>query len=160
MRTSFSYLKSESNTLRRSLLAAGFTGLAAIAGCGEDTSGSVSNSSPSDRSVGSETSEPSKETVEITFDSIGSDLASGGSNVINVYPGTGSEDKTANGTFMDKQTADAECKQEGRLVSSVVEQGEQPVTSTAWLRIENGKYFATAVYIENRDQVLSELPDC
>lgn len=139
-------------------LVPGFAGVLATAACGGNTTSDKANP-PTSSATASETHSKSVNPVKVTFDSLGSDLARGGSNVINVYPGSGPGDTTPNGTFMKGQPAYGLCKQEGRSVSSRPDQGETPVTSNEWIRLQGG-YFATAVYIADRNAVLNELTAC
>jgi hypothetical protein len=98
--------------------------------------------------------------IQIAFDYLG-----GGSKVIRVYAGPGSEtgDKQTIGTYFDGDTAPAECKTEGRTVFSHPELGEEKRNSNKWIRIQGPggeTEYATAVYIERPQEVLNELPDC
>lgn len=98
--------------------------------------------------------------VSLTFDDL-----HGGSPIVKVYPGPKDTpaDREYNGTFNDGDVVAAECKTEGRLVSSVTSVGEAPRSSSDWVRIQGTPgmtQFATAVYIENPDQVLGQLPQC
>lgn len=99
-------------------------------------------------------------TVSATFDDL-----HGGSPIIKVYPGPNDTpaDREFNGTFNDGDVVTAECKTEGRLVRSNSAGGELPRNSNEWVRIQGTPgmtQFATAVYIENPDQVLGQLPQC
>lgn len=100
--------------------------------------------------------------VLITFDSLCSDLNKGGSNVIDVYPSPGPDGVVHNGTFMNGQQAYAQCKVEGRHVSSVHDEGELPGSSDMFVRLAGADsiYYATVVYVQNRDAVLGALKPC
>jgi hypothetical protein len=145
---------------RRWALVPGFAGAIASAACGGNSSpnGASTSAAASVSSGSASSSETTGANVTVTFDSRGSDLSKGGSNVINVYPEA--TDTTPNGTFMSGQTAQADCKEIGRNVSSHPEQGETEYHSDEWVRIQQGKYFATVVYLANPDQVVSQLPEC
>lgn len=108
--------------------------------------------------------------VKFMFDSLGSQLSKGGSSIIRVYRGVknvpvdkGNEGTT--GTYASGQTAEADCKIEGRSVSSVPSEGEVPRTSHEWLHISSAEsstpMYATEVYTDPAETShLSNLPNC
>lgn len=107
-------------------LAAGSLSVAVLSGCGAS---------------GGE-----KPAAQFVFDSYGSDISKGGSNVIYVYgdPSEGGRG-TESGTFMSGQEAPADCYVEGRTVSRHPEQGETAGSSSTWYHLEGGEY-ATGAY--------------
>lgn len=165
--------------------AAATLGIACLAGCGSSGSaapetGSASNGSQAIDGFGPETDGGVKivngPTVPITFDSLGSDLSRGGSSVIYTYTSPGHQTPPQQpgqptpspeyvpkaGTFMSGQSTDADCKTTGRTISSVPSEGERPVTSDQWFRIDVGtaQQYATAVYIRDPQAALAALPEC
>lgn len=94
------------------------------------------------------------------------DALDGGEPIIMVYPGVSGSgaDKLHNGTFRDGQTVYALCKTKGRTVPSHPELGERDVPpSDDWIRIHGSPgvvQYATAIYVENPDELLAQLPDC
>lgn len=141
-------------------------GLGAAACGGEEKEQAQATQPPVETTQPTDTDEgPVSEGASFTFDSLGSDLDKGGSNVIQVYAGpeNTATDKEATGTYMDGQPAEAECKIEGREVSSIPAQGEAERTSNEWLKIDRPsgeEMWATAVYVENPKQILNQLEDC
>lgn len=105
------------------------------------------------------------EKTELVFDDLG-----GGSPFIMVYPGTGDskEDMKHVARFGSGAEVEAECKQLGREVTSDPSVGEEPAVSSHWIRIhdeslneaEGQSAYATAVYVEDRDELLGQLDDC
>lgn len=83
----------------------------------------------------------------LTFDALG-----GGSNVIQVYPGSAdtAQDRTSDGTFEAGQTAGVLCEETGRTVTSDPSAGEAYRRSNRWYEIQAGgqEFFATAVYAD------------
>ncbi len=150
------------NILRKpSSLALTFLGFAAFVGC-------TATDSPEPTTVTVETTQstatvPGTVGILFTFDSIGSNPAKGGSNVIQVYTGPYStaKDKQPVGTYMSGQSATADCSvSDGRELSSDPGADEEPRTYTAWLHIVSPEAWATVVYVDNPDAVLAKLDDC
>jgi hypothetical protein len=136
-------------------------GALALAACGRSSgkkieapvSTTVAAVQPSGSSAAPRTSP-----VTLTFDYLGAN-----STIIEVYPGVGSTsaDKQFNGTYNNGDTVPAECKTEGRTVHSVPP--ETPRQSSEWIRIQGTPgetQYATAVYVQNPAQLLSQLPNC
>jgi hypothetical protein len=100
----------------------------------------------------------------LVFDSLG-----GGSSVIKVYPGVteSTRDTEHNGTYYDGNKVFAECKvtEGGRMMHSDTSPSvhEKDRSSDDWIRIQGTPgeiQYATAVYAENPDQLLAQLPEC
>jgi hypothetical protein len=126
----------------------------------ETVTTTVEATQPSGTSTSSE-----KPGVPFAFDSLGSDLSKGGSNVIQVYAGPESTDadRQVTGTFMSGQSANGECKEAGREVHSDPSAGELQRKSDEWIHVQSPnaeEMWATAVYIKNPDEVLGKLPEC
>ncbi|SRR6266498_3741254 len=134
----------------------------AISGCttSNERAGATNSRAPAESTQSSPTSTTEPLDVQLVFDDL-----DGGSPIIQVYPGVSDSvaDKLATGTYRDGQTVYAECKTKGRKVSSHPELGEAPRTSDDWIRFHSipdiGPY-ATAVYVENPEALLAQLPDC
>jgi hypothetical protein len=82
-----------------------------------------------------------------------------------VYPGPNdsSADRQYNGTYEDDDKVEADCWTNGRLVRSHPEVGEEDRSSDVWIRIIGStgtKQFATAVYIERPENLISRIPEC
>lgn len=93
------------------------------------------------------------------------DYLDAGTPIIQVYPGVGDSaaDRVANGTYNDGDSVLAECKTEGRTVSSDPSIGEEERTSNEWIRIQGTpgeEQYATAVYIKKPQDLLQKLPEC
>jgi hypothetical protein len=139
------------------LFGVGALALAALAGCGSaNTTGATapsaaaaaSNTEATPSGANTQGSQSSATSHAIlTFDALG-----GGSNVIEVYPGSAdtAHDKTSDGTFEAGQTADVICEEPGRTVNSHPEEGERRRTSSIWYKIAAGgqTYFATGTYAD------------
>ena len=163
--------RSQPNKLRSNfwrLSAALLAGGTALMGCGKDskpatvkselippkTTISTPNSSDTCPVVPASTVDG----VNLTFDYL-----NGNSAVIKVYPCVRDidSDKKSNGTFLDGNVVPAKCKTIGRMVTSVAP--EIPRQSDEWILIEgtpDETQFASAVYVENPEQLLDKLPDC
>lgn len=137
-------------------------GALALSGCGSDEGEQRATQTAQvlapDETQPRNNTQTSSEAPVLVFD----DLA-GGSSVIEVYPGVKDtkRDKKRNGTFMSGQPAVAECKTEGRTVQSAP--GEENRTYSEWIRIQGTPgeaQYATAVYVENPDVLLEQLPVC
>lgn len=138
-------------------------GALALSGCGGDegeqrAAQTAQAPAPDEARSNTMPDQTTPESPILVFD----DLA-GGSSVVQVYPGVGDSkrDKKANGTFLSGQSAIAECKTEGRTVHSTP--SEEKRTYNEWVRIQGtpGKtQYATAVYAENPDALLEQLPEC
>lgn len=120
-------------------------------------SATTTTQSPSNTSLPSSSS---SETPNLIFDDLG-----GGSSIIRVYAGAGSnsQDLEANGTYNDGDAVPAECKTTGRTIESDISLGEEERTSNAWIRITGTPgevQYATAVYVQNPDELLAQLPEC
>jgi hypothetical protein len=144
----------------RKLSAVLLTGSLAIAGCGSDKAKSNPNTAQSLTPAKTQTGSSAAKGVELVFDDL-----NGGSSIIRVYPGVtkSKTDMLANGTYNDGDTVPAECKTEGRSVHSDPSVGETNRTSSEWIRIHGTPgetQYATAVYVENPQAVLKQLPDC
>jgi hypothetical protein len=97
--------------------------------------------------------------VQVTFDSRrGSHVTSGFTNVINVYPGPLKNQRDEDGTFENKQTAEATCATTGRTVHADTKVGERPGQSNEWVELTMGS-FATELYLQPSSQ-LAQLPKC
>jgi hypothetical protein len=131
------------------------SGALALAGCGgERESRTKSAQSPSP------TSAAKTEEHTLVFDDLG-----GGSSIIRVYPGVNDTeaDKKANGTFNTGDSVPADCKTTGRTIKSDTSVGEENRSSADWVRIEGSPgetQYATAVYAQNPQKLLEQLPDC
>jgi hypothetical protein len=155
---------------RRWAIIPGFAVVIATAACAANSNTEAASSSPaaptsagcvSNQDPNAQVTKRDDGAVQITFDSLCSDLSKGGSNVINVYPDA--NNPSPNGTFMDGQQAFAQCKEESdRVISSVPDQGELEAHSQVFFELadNNSQYHVTAVYVENRDAVAAALPDC
>ncbi len=133
----------------------------AVSACSSDTNESVSATAESRLAATTALgTSAASEAAVLVFDDLG-----GGSSIIQVYPGVQNTevDKQYNGTFNDGDIVGALCKTEGRQVSSDPSAGEVSRTSSEWVRI-NGTpgvdQYATAVYVENSDDLLGKLPVC
>ena len=97
------------------------------------------------------------------FDDLG-----GGDPQIFVYPGVRTRedapaDSLPNGSYNDGDVVAALCDTTGRTVNSDPSVGEEVRSSNAWVKIHNPSgvdQYATAVYVEDPEQSLAELPDC
>lgn len=152
-------LTSRRSVVEKSLRGLSFivlTGSLAVAGCSR---GEGNEATPSSlRSAPSSTSARPNGLPMIVFDDL-----HGGSPYIQVYPGVTdtAADKQPNGVYNDGDTAQAECKTEGRAVHSDPSVGEEDRTSNDWVKLQGSPaQYATAVYIENPAALLNELPDC
>jgi hypothetical protein len=159
---------SERRDFRALTLAAIAAGALAIESCGgKSTSGSIStekqtsnqsHTSINNNSTRSQTS--INNNPELVFDDLGGD-----SSVIKVYPGPKdmAKDRVFNGTYNDGDSVGTECKTEGRTVHSDTATGEQDRSSNEWIKIQGSPgetQYATAVYVENPEKLLSELEPC
>lgn len=137
------------------------------------TSGSLNLPTTSEQKLDIPTTSEKKLEVSTTTKSAGNvtmtfDDLHGGSPIVKVYEGPKDtpEDRKSNGTFKDGQAVLAECKTEGRFVRSDTSVGEEQRSSTAWIRIDptdstpGETQYATAVYMESPNEVLSKLPNC
>jgi len=136
------------------------TGALALAACGGEGKGTDTSAAattpPTTAFSGPIPTQPGE--ITLTFDDLG-----GGSSIIKVYPGVGntSADKRYNGTYNDGDTVSAECKTEGRTVNSNPNLGEEKRSSAEWIKLTTPvAEYATAVYVENPDKLLGQLPEC
>lgn len=91
------------------------------------------------------------------FDSHGSDISKGGSNVIQVYADYSQGGRgTENGTFMDGQERVVDCYVEGRSISRIEGQGETPGSSSTWYKLDGMSSYATGAY----GAPVSPVPHC
>lgn len=89
----------------------------------------------------------SSHATEFAFDSHGSDISKGGSNVIYVYSDPSESGRgTESGTFMSGQETPIDCYIEGRTVSRHPEQGETAGSSSTWYHLANANEYATGAY--------------
>lgn len=100
----------------------------------------------------------SSELPILVFDSLGA-----GSSVVQVYPGVTNSDvhKVSNGAFFDGDQVTPECKRTGRKVESVGDEIKR--ASDQWILINGSpglEQYATAVYVENPEQLLARLENC
>lgn len=135
------------------------TGALALAGCSSSKPESSTTVDVPSRSAAA--SAASRAAAKLIFDN----LHSNASTIIQVYPGyTGNAaDKKFNGTFKSGDIVSADCKVEGRTVHSDPGDGEEARTSSEWVKIEGTPgetQYATAVYVQNTDALLKQLPNC
>jgi hypothetical protein len=127
-------------------------------GGGVRAEGDASVSSSAAAPEKSSSNQGSEKAIEFTFDDLGASYPT-----IQVYPGTteNAADRKPNGTYKDGESFVADCKTEGRMVNSDVASGEPDVSSDQWVRFQGVETsYATAVYIEDRQEVLEALPEC
>ena len=136
------------------------SGALALAGCGGGSK-NAETTTPTTVGItqpGGTSANPNTKGVTLTFDDLGAN-----SSIIQVYPGVGntSADKLADGTYNNGDAVPAECKTEGRTAHSVPP--ETPRQSSEWIRIHGTPgetQYATAVYAQSPDKLLSQLPNC
>lgn len=135
-------------------------GIGAAACGGEEKDSAQATQPQTEAAQPADTAIEQEELPTLVFDDLGTPP-----HFIRVYPGVSeaAEDKKHNGTYPDGEGVLAECKTGGRTVNSDVAAGEPARSSDEWIRIHGSPgeiQYATAVYIENPDQVLSQLEDC
>jgi hypothetical protein len=94
----------------------------------------------------------------LVFDDLG-----GGKPTIRVFRGPTEESNESVGVYNDGDAVPAHCKVQGRHVSSDPSAGEEKRDSNWWVQIRSSsgaKQYARAIYAENPDTLLAQLPDC
>jgi outer membrane lipoprotein SlyB len=151
--------KMAAGALAATLALAGCTSESAPESASALTAQSTAESTVSTSSAATSSTAPPTPGTTITIDALG-----GGTQDVFLYAGVGetAEDRATVASWLDGDTLGAECKTEGRTVSSDLSVGELPRTSNMWVRIQNDSedQYATAVYIESPDEVLAKLPNC
>ena len=113
----------------------------------------ITDAKNSSHKVGGET------TATVTFDDKGV-----GSNVIMVYPGVTRDkhDMNYNGTFLDEQTAIADCQISGRTVPQPDDGVEHSVVErSTWMHLKgHPSSFAVALYFKNGLEIAGTLEPC
>jgi len=173
MRERFAVIEDRLRNFERTAAAAGVLLLPAagvLAGCGETrtVTKTVNRPIPATTASGheptitvpvpSQSSTSQAEGITMVFDDLDARYPT-----IEVYPGPKNtyHDRQYNAIYKDGEPVTAECKTEGRFVHSVPP--EHPNRrSNEWIRIHSvgEPQYATAVYIEHPQKILSELPNC
>lgn len=136
-----------------------------LSGCGGSSPNQAPQAPSSTTSTAPVPETPTASTLVATDVTLRFDALGGGSSIIRVFPGVKdtSQDKLANGTFADGQTAPAVCKTSGRRVNSDPSVGERKRSSGEWVRVvgtPGETQYATLTYADVSRQGLAKLKQC